>query len=448
MSGYKVLPSDEIVDEWGIDESVSFFGRLVKTAASSPAAGRAKKLLLKKAKPKFTPYLLRRGLDWEDVEAILAEVDTFNKLKRAIADPEGFCEQIAEAAAASNAKKLLIQSIKPELEPILEERGLAWGAVVSLLHEMGSLAELEDVLQDPESFCMKSFEILRVAKNGKALMGPRAQSQGTRGSNSSQVIPSDESKTGLSGAIAMDDGLAEAPGKILILDEHEIGYDGSGARFWKKPGCAAQLQLQQLGCCGSQRKTNKEVPRILTVNEAKSRGYRGAAFDPHDFHELTDHHALEVRVEYERIHWEIFSSEDSAGGIQDASFRRGKLRQKKIDELGRVFKEADVDGDNLLSKKELMDAIKKDDDGHRAQAPQDPRSRRHKGLLHWLKRCKLGEQDEDGNALSAFDLIQREAKLDPNKKWTWAEFRGFFKHEKYIKVRRATWGNTTSRICA
>merc|ERR1719506_3282421 len=129
-----------------IENPDEFLRRLEQKAG--PAA---KKLLIAKLRPKLEPVVEKQGLEWGDVVPALELVDSVQKLKAAISDPDGFLRRL-EHSAGPAAKKLLTAKLRPKLEPHVEKQGLEWDDVVPALELVDSVEELEAALADPEAF--------------------------------------------------------------------------------------------------------------------------------------------------------------------------------------------------------------------------------------------------------------------------------------------------------
>ena len=107
--------------------------------------------MLARLKPKIEPLLARHELSWEEVLPVVELVDSPEKLKAAMDNAEHFVEQLA-LAAAPVVRARVIKLARPNLEPLLEQRGLPWAAAVPLLQQIASLDALREALVDPDAF--------------------------------------------------------------------------------------------------------------------------------------------------------------------------------------------------------------------------------------------------------------------------------------------------------
>jgi hypothetical protein len=135
---------------------------LLKKAGS---AGKA--VLAHRLKPKFEPLLAGKGLAWTDFYPILNEIDTIEELHSALESPEAFLAELSKAAGPVG-KKMFVLTLKPVLEPVLEEEGLEWKDMQPILNKMDSVEELQLAVDDPAAI----FEKLLMASSpaGKRLL--------------------------------------------------------------------------------------------------------------------------------------------------------------------------------------------------------------------------------------------------------------------------------------
>eukprot|EP00966_Prymnesium_polylepis_P160442 3709341-Prymnesium_polylepis.2 len=108
-------------------------------AAESVAAGM--KLTVVKLKPRLGRWMARYDLKWGDVEPVLELVDSFDDLRRAVEDPEGFIEHLA-AGTGKASVKLVVLKLKPRLGSWLKRRGRKWSHVQQVLE----LVDIQDRL--------------------------------------------------------------------------------------------------------------------------------------------------------------------------------------------------------------------------------------------------------------------------------------------------------------
>jgi hypothetical protein len=101
------------------------------------------------------PGLHRQGLQWLDVQTLLESVDTQDELQQALNNPESFLKQLLAGAGGQVARKLLLSKLKPLLEPYLQQQSLTWVDVQPALELVDSLAELEAASSNPEAFFKK-----------------------------------------------------------------------------------------------------------------------------------------------------------------------------------------------------------------------------------------------------------------------------------------------------
>lgn len=112
------------------------------------------RLLIARLRPKLEPLLVMQGLEWSDVKPALELIDTAEELQAALEDVEGFLRQLASAAGAA-AKRMLVARLRPLFTPVLEKLGLTWDDVVPVLELIDTIEELQAALEDVEEFLRK-----------------------------------------------------------------------------------------------------------------------------------------------------------------------------------------------------------------------------------------------------------------------------------------------------
>jgi hypothetical protein len=134
-----------------IEDVVKFIGKPELFFQSHAAQSILFRVIIFKMKPQLEPMLKKRGLDWADVHPVLAEIDSMEELREAAANPEAFFSKLM-ASSAPVMKKLVVLQLKPQLEPMLEKRGLDWADVHPVLAEIDSVEELREAAADPGAF--------------------------------------------------------------------------------------------------------------------------------------------------------------------------------------------------------------------------------------------------------------------------------------------------------
>jgi fructose-specific component phosphotransferase system IIB-like protein len=119
--------------------------------AAGPAALR---FAVAKLRPKLEPLLAQHSLTWEDAVPALELVKSLEDLKAAFQDPEVFLDKLM-ASAGPAALRLGVAKLRPKLEPLLAKHTLTWEDVAPALELVRRLEQLEQALEDPETFLEK-----------------------------------------------------------------------------------------------------------------------------------------------------------------------------------------------------------------------------------------------------------------------------------------------------
>lgn len=112
--------------------------------ASSPLA---KKLLLVQARGVMEPKVQSLGLEWNDVLPLLESIESLEELTDVNACLARVAQTSTSPAAAKVVKMMAIAAVRPQLEaklaPHLEKEGLEWHDVLPLLEGIDTVAEVE-----------------------------------------------------------------------------------------------------------------------------------------------------------------------------------------------------------------------------------------------------------------------------------------------------------------
>merc|ERR1719163_2595808 len=81
----------------------------------------------------------------------MGEVDSLEDVKKAASDPEGFLKRVLTSSGPV-ARKLLYAQVRPQLETPMRNHGLVWEDVVPILEELDSIEKLQKAVSDPEGF--------------------------------------------------------------------------------------------------------------------------------------------------------------------------------------------------------------------------------------------------------------------------------------------------------
>ena len=108
-------------------------------------------------RPQAEPTLQQQGLQWADVLSMVEPVDSQDELQEALMDAEFFLKKLLAEACDQVARKLFLFELKPHLEPLLQQQGLAWIDVQPALELVDSLAELKKAISDPQACFFRSL---------------------------------------------------------------------------------------------------------------------------------------------------------------------------------------------------------------------------------------------------------------------------------------------------
>jgi hypothetical protein len=116
-----------------------------------------KKLLIDKMRPAIEPQLEGTGLVWSDVEPILAKVDTVAELRVALNDPNAFMDEL-KGGANDLARSFALKQLGPVMDDALGDIGLLWANVEPVMGLVVDPAKLREIAQNPEVFLKKLRE--------------------------------------------------------------------------------------------------------------------------------------------------------------------------------------------------------------------------------------------------------------------------------------------------
>ena len=107
---------------------------------------------ISKARPTIESHL-PEALEWEDiVQPVLDELDSVAKVKQAVADPEAFLERLLEQAVGPAAIRLAVSKARPKIQQYLRPLNIRWSDVRPALEMIDTLEELKAAATDPEAF--------------------------------------------------------------------------------------------------------------------------------------------------------------------------------------------------------------------------------------------------------------------------------------------------------
>ena len=154
MTWADIEPALDLIDsrtelERAISSPETFLENVLK--AGGPAA---RKLLIAKLRHPLQPHVEKLSLTWEDVQPALELVDSLAELKEASSNPKAFFEKLLKGGGPA-ARRMLIAQLRPRLEPLLSQQGLQWSDVQPMLASVDTQAELQQALANPESFLMQ-----------------------------------------------------------------------------------------------------------------------------------------------------------------------------------------------------------------------------------------------------------------------------------------------------
>ena len=90
-------------------------------------------------------------MTWTDVQPAFELVDSLAELKKASSNPEAFFMDLLKGSGPA-ARRMLIAKLRPHVEPRLSQKGLQWSDVQPMLASVDSQEELRKALDNPETF--------------------------------------------------------------------------------------------------------------------------------------------------------------------------------------------------------------------------------------------------------------------------------------------------------
>ena len=111
----------------------------------------ARKLMMNRLRPNLQPMLDLWGITWAAAEPVFESI-TVSELQRALDTPSVVVRRLAAALANSHIIPALIARMKPRLERIVRPMSIVWDDLEPALRQMDSLEELLNAVQDPEAF--------------------------------------------------------------------------------------------------------------------------------------------------------------------------------------------------------------------------------------------------------------------------------------------------------
>jgi hypothetical protein len=151
LSWEDVMPAIEMVDSFEKLKAALENADEFMMGLVSAAAPMVRTRIVKRVRPNLEPLLERRGLPWEAAVPMLQQIASLDALREAISDPEAFVRDLADAGGPA-ARAFLLAKLRPELEPIFQRRGLAWADALSVIELVDSVEELRAAVDDPEAF--------------------------------------------------------------------------------------------------------------------------------------------------------------------------------------------------------------------------------------------------------------------------------------------------------
>ena len=104
-----------------------------------------------KLKHRLKPMVEERGMPWAAVETMIDELDTQKEVEDALSDPEGFLKRVALGFALD----VLVHKLKVKLKPIAPLKGIPWPVAEAQIDALGTVEELEEALSNIEPFMLK-----------------------------------------------------------------------------------------------------------------------------------------------------------------------------------------------------------------------------------------------------------------------------------------------------
>ena len=82
----------------------------------------ARRMLIAQCRPHVEPSLPKQGLQWSDVQPVLESVESQDELQQAMNDPDSFLKQLLAGAGGEVARNLL-SKLNPRCEPLFAAAG-------------------------------------------------------------------------------------------------------------------------------------------------------------------------------------------------------------------------------------------------------------------------------------------------------------------------------------
>eukprot|EP01047_Picozoa_sp_COSAG01_P030398 COSAG01_NODE_2119_length_8380_cov_44.533510_1_plen_1073_part_10 len=109
----------------------------------------ARVLVIEELRPRLEPELLSRNLTWDDVKPAIDLIDTVAELRQAVRFPEQFLRNLERSVSAA-AKHYVILQLRAKLEPELSRTcGMTWQDVLPALQLVDTVSELRAAIDDP-----------------------------------------------------------------------------------------------------------------------------------------------------------------------------------------------------------------------------------------------------------------------------------------------------------
>jgi len=106
-------------------------------------------LILQKLRPKLEPIAKKHGFEWPMIETAVVSIDV-GTIENAVEDPEAFLRQLLDAGVLG-AKVVALHKLRPKLEPIAKKQGVEWPMIEAAVASI-DVETIEKAIDDPEAF--------------------------------------------------------------------------------------------------------------------------------------------------------------------------------------------------------------------------------------------------------------------------------------------------------
>eukprot|EP01052_Picozoa_sp_SAG31_P005638 SAG31_NODE_250_length_19098_cov_4.337123_8_plen_1277_part_00 len=104
-----------------------------------------------KLKSKIEPLLRKENILWEDFISIAQNIGRIDPINEALSNPETFLD-VLSTNEASTVTWIAVCRLRPAIEPIVAKSGIFWGDILPILATVDVVGQLEELVMDPSRF--------------------------------------------------------------------------------------------------------------------------------------------------------------------------------------------------------------------------------------------------------------------------------------------------------